>query len=134
MARITVEDCLVKENNRFALVQLAAKRAKQLLHGGKPVLGEDKGNRAVVTALREIAAGMVAFMTAEEAAQLKERQANVEKKQEEIVPERQAGPITRVLRPPLLAVPPSDDDDEDRDEEVAIEDVQDRNGDRSSGL
>ncbi|MFO0003208.1 MAG: DNA-directed RNA polymerase subunit omega, partial [bacterium] len=33
MARITVEDCLTQENNRFALVQLASKRTKQLLQG-----------------------------------------------------------------------------------------------------
>jgi len=57
MARITVEDCLKKVNNRFALVMLAAKRTKQLLQGAKPLLDVD--NREVVTALREIAAGKV---------------------------------------------------------------------------
>jgi DNA-directed RNA polymerase subunit omega len=66
MARITVEDCLTKENNRFALVQLAAKRTKQLLNGGKPLIS-DLRNKTVVTALREIAAGKVRFMTEEEA-------------------------------------------------------------------
>jgi DNA-directed RNA polymerase subunit omega len=57
MARITVEDCLKKVNNRFALVRLAAKRTKQLLAGAKPLVNVD--NREVVTALREIAAGKV---------------------------------------------------------------------------
>jgi DNA-directed RNA polymerase subunit omega len=57
MARITVEDCLKKLNNRFALVMLAAKRTKQLLQGAKPLVDVD--NRDVVTALREIAAGKV---------------------------------------------------------------------------
>jgi len=57
MARITVEDCLKKVNNRFALVRLAAKRTKQLLEGAKPLVHVD--NREVVTALREIAAGKV---------------------------------------------------------------------------
>jgi DNA-directed RNA polymerase subunit omega len=57
MARITVEDCLKKINNRFALVMLAAKRTKQLLQGAKPLVNVD--NREVVTALREIAAGKV---------------------------------------------------------------------------
>jgi DNA-directed RNA polymerase subunit omega len=65
MARITVEDCLTQENNRFALVQLASKRTKQILQGGT-VQVSDKRNKAVVTALREIAGGKVRFMTQEE--------------------------------------------------------------------
>jgi DNA-directed RNA polymerase subunit omega len=60
MARITVEDCLDKENNRFILVRLAAKRAKQLLSGKTPVT-DTHGNKAVVSALREIADGKVRF-------------------------------------------------------------------------
>ncbi len=60
MARITIEDCLDSENNRFALVRLASERAKQLLGGAKAVT-DTKGNRAVVSALREIAAGKVKF-------------------------------------------------------------------------
>jgi DNA-directed RNA polymerase subunit omega len=57
MARITVEDCLEKVNNRFALVHLAAKRVKQLLKGDRPLVQAD--NRDVVLALRAIAAGKV---------------------------------------------------------------------------
>lgn len=60
MARITIEDCLVNEENRFSLVRLAAKRAKQLYAGAKAVT-DTKGNRPVVSALREIAAGKVTF-------------------------------------------------------------------------
>lgn len=67
MARITVEDCLTQETNRFALVQLAAKRTKQLLRGAKNLTKEKHDNKAVVTALREIADGRVRFMTEEEA-------------------------------------------------------------------
>lgn len=63
MARITVEDCLAREPNRFALVMLAAKRTKQILHGAKPVLEEARENKAVVTSLREVADGRVRFMT-----------------------------------------------------------------------
>ncbi len=59
MARITVEDCLDKVPNRFELVLGAAKRAKQLLKGGRPLVESD--NKEVVTALREIAAGKVAL-------------------------------------------------------------------------
>ncbi|BCX89310.1 DNA-directed RNA polymerase subunit omega [Methylomarinovum tepidoasis] len=56
MARITVEDCLDKVENRFELVLLATKRARQLLAGAEPLVpwGDDK---ATVVALREIAAG-----------------------------------------------------------------------------
>ena len=57
MARITVEDCLNKVPNRFELVLVASKRARQLFKGAKPLI--DSGNREVVVALREIAAGEV---------------------------------------------------------------------------
>ena len=57
MSRITVEDCLQKVNNRFELVMLATKRARQLFKGAKPLI--DSGNREVVVALREIAEGKV---------------------------------------------------------------------------
>ena len=56
MARITLEDCLVKVSNRFQLAILATKRAKQLLQGARPLLESD--NREIVLALREIAAGL----------------------------------------------------------------------------
>jgi DNA-directed RNA polymerase subunit omega len=62
MARITVEDSLREAKNRFALVQLTSQRAIQLIKGAKPlVLGEIRNNREIVTALREIAAGKVAY-------------------------------------------------------------------------
>lgn len=57
MARITVEDCLSKIPNRFELVLLGSKRARQLFKGAKPLVDSD--NREVVVALREIAAGEV---------------------------------------------------------------------------
>ena len=57
MARITIEDCLEKVNNRFALIQLAFQRVKQLRNGA-PRLVQTK-NKEVVGALREIAAGLV---------------------------------------------------------------------------
>ena len=60
MARITIEDCLQNENNRFSLVRLASRRAKQLLSGSTPVT-ETRGNKAIVSALREIADGKVKF-------------------------------------------------------------------------
>ena len=57
MARITIEDCLEKVENRFELVHLAIKRVKELKKGAKPLVECD--NKEVVTALREIAAGKV---------------------------------------------------------------------------
>ena len=60
MARVTVEDCLVKENNRFALVILASERARQIARGSTPSVECD--NKPAVTALREIAAGDVHFI------------------------------------------------------------------------
>ena len=54
MARITVEDCLEQVPNRFELVLLAARRAKQLLKGARPLVESD--NKEIVTALREVAA------------------------------------------------------------------------------
>lgn len=60
MARVTVEDCLEKVENRFQLVMLASKRVKQLYKGAQPLI-DPKNNRLVVTALREIAAGKINF-------------------------------------------------------------------------
>jgi DNA-directed RNA polymerase subunit omega len=59
MARVTVEDCLVHEENRFALVILAAQRTRQLMKGA-PAQVTSK-NRPAVTALREIAAKRVRY-------------------------------------------------------------------------
>ncbi len=53
MARVTVEDCLDEVKNRFALVHLTAKRAKELMKGARPVY--ECKNREIVTTLREIA-------------------------------------------------------------------------------
>lgn len=59
MARVTVEDCLEHEENRFALVILASQRTRQLRKGA-PALVVSK-NRPAVTALREIAAERVTY-------------------------------------------------------------------------
>ena len=57
MARITVEDCLLNVPNRFELVLLAARRAKQLLKGARPLVESE--NKEIVTSLREIAQNKV---------------------------------------------------------------------------
>ncbi len=64
MARITVEDCLKKTESRFELVILAARRAKMIMRGAKPLVETD--NRPIVNSLREVAAGKVKFIHPED--------------------------------------------------------------------
>lgn len=59
MARITVEDCLEKVDNRFTLVLFTAERTKQLMKGSRPLIDDDRSNKEIVLALREIAAGQI---------------------------------------------------------------------------
>ena len=59
MARVTVEDCLDNVDNRFELVMLASKRARQLATGGKDPMVEEESDKPTVIALREIAEGKV---------------------------------------------------------------------------
>jgi DNA-directed RNA polymerase subunit omega len=58
MARVTVEDCLDNVENRFQLVLVAAKRARQLTLGAEPCV-ERANDKPTVLALREIAGGFV---------------------------------------------------------------------------
>jgi DNA-directed RNA polymerase subunit omega len=60
MARVTVEDALPHVDNRFALVLLASKRARQLMAGARPLVDHSK-NKPCVLSLREIATGRVRF-------------------------------------------------------------------------
>ena len=66
MARVTVEDCLENISNRMELIVLASKRARQLLDGSDPLISNVKGNKEVVLALREIAAGKIALKKVDE--------------------------------------------------------------------
>jgi DNA-directed RNA polymerase omega subunit len=60
MARVTVEDCLESlVDNRFELVMLASKRARQIATGGKEPLVQEESDKPTVIALREIAEGLV---------------------------------------------------------------------------
>jgi DNA-directed RNA polymerase subunit omega len=60
MARVTVEDCVIKIPNRFELVLLAAQRAREMVAGAQPTLDRDNDKNPVV-ALREIAVESVPF-------------------------------------------------------------------------
>ena len=66
MARITVEDCLAHVDNRFDLVLLATKRARQLANGVEPLLPAEN-DKPTVLALREIAAGKISNAMIQEA-------------------------------------------------------------------
>lgn len=59
MARVTVEDCLEVIPNRFSLVLITAERTRQLLKGSQVLIKDERGNKEIVTALREVAAGTV---------------------------------------------------------------------------
>jgi DNA-directed RNA polymerase subunit omega len=59
MARVTVEDCLDHVANRFELVMVASKRARQMATGGKDPLVEEESDKPTVIALREIAEGLI---------------------------------------------------------------------------
>ncbi|MBP6701621.1 MAG: DNA-directed RNA polymerase subunit omega [Halioglobus sp.] len=59
MARVTVEDCLEHVANRFELVMVASKRARQMATGGKDPMVQEESDKPTVIALREIAEGLV---------------------------------------------------------------------------
>lgn len=59
MARVTVEDCLENVENRFELVMVSSKRARQLATQGKEAMVPLENDKPTVLALREIAAGLV---------------------------------------------------------------------------
>ncbi len=68
MARVTVEDCLENVENRFQLVLVAARRARQLVAGAESCV-ERENDKPTVLALREIAGGFVTNAILDEAAQ-----------------------------------------------------------------
>lgn len=80
MARITVEDCLDKVDNRFHLVLAAARRARQLAMGGEPLVPWEN-DKPTVVALRELAEGKLdpeQLMQSRAASQAAESGAEVE--------------------------------------------------------
>ena len=64
MARITVEDCLEQVPNRFLLVNLVAKRVRQIREGSEYLVSSPK-NEDIVISLREVAAGKIVLKPAE---------------------------------------------------------------------
>ncbi len=77
MARITIEDCLDKVENRFELVHMAAKRVRQIREGAEYLVSSPK-NEDIVVALREIAAGKVVIKDATDEPEMIEAAPEVE--------------------------------------------------------
>jgi len=61
MARVTVEDCIRYYPNRFEMVLLASRRARQLLRGMPPMVEEDEEHKPVVQSLRELGDGHITW-------------------------------------------------------------------------
>lgn len=65
MARITIEDCLKRVSNRFLLVNMVAKRVRQIREGSEYLVSSPK-NEDIVVSLREIAAGKITIKQEDE--------------------------------------------------------------------
>ena len=76
MARVTVEDAVEKVGNRFDLVLLATRRARQLATGGQAAKVDEANDKPPVTALREIEQELVteAILDAEDAAERRQQE------------------------------------------------------------
>ncbi len=79
MARVTVEDCLENVDNRFELVMVASKRARQMATGGKDPMVQEESDKPTVIALREIAEGLITpeILTREDEIEAEEELAEV---------------------------------------------------------
>lgn len=84
MARLTVENCLDYVENRFQLVLVASKRARQLLNGQEPLL-DWENDKATVMALREIEEGLVTSAILDEVPVIEEEEELVIEEEEVVV-------------------------------------------------
>ena len=82
MARITIEDCLKRVENRFLLVNMAVKRVRQIREGSEYLVSSPK-NEDIVVSLREIAAGKITIREDKEE-EIKEEIVEKEEKEENI--------------------------------------------------
>ena len=115
MARITVEDCLQKINNRFQLIHVAAKRVRQLRKGSEPTITSK--NKDIVVSLREIVAGNVVKAEGSEKNHLAEGGVDLlpETSEEEISQEAAAKEDTKKKKVrPRLELPSKGVEKEDR--------------------
>ena len=106
MARVTVEDCLDNVSNRFELVMVASKRARQMATGGKDPMVQEESDKPTVIALREIAEGLVTpeILSREEELEAQEELAEVMDSGEG-VPLEPLETLTPPAEPPLGDAP-----------------------------
>lgn len=127
MARVTVEDCLEKVENRFDLVMIASRRARQLQTGGKDPMVPDQKDKPTVLALREIAAGLVGYSILDEV----EVHRNADDELSELVQAeamrkaRQDISIEEAMDADLI----DEDEDDSADSKVKAEDEEEEAGD-----
>lgn len=74
MARVTVEDAVAAVGNRFDLILVAARRARQLATGGREALVDVENDKPTVVALREIELGLVTMETMDAEDQVRQEQ------------------------------------------------------------
>jgi len=81
MARVTIEDCLDNVDNRFELVLLASKRARQLAAGKEPLVSWEN-DKPTVVALREISEGLITNKILDEVAAQEHAQESIVSEEE----------------------------------------------------
>jgi DNA-directed RNA polymerase subunit omega len=74
MARVTVEDAVAAVGNRFDLILVAARRARQLATGGREALVDVENDKPTVVALREIELGLVTMESMDAEDQIRQQQ------------------------------------------------------------
>jgi DNA-directed RNA polymerase subunit omega len=114
MARITVEDCLDNVDNRFQLVLVATRRARQLVLGSEPLV-EIENDKPTVVALREIAEGLVTRAILDEEPPLK-IEAEDYLEPAETPPNDLDAQIAAALEPGEMLVPEENEEEPESDE------------------
>src|SRR5690606_31755845 len=124
MARITVEDCLERVANRFELVMVASRRARQLQTGGKDPMVPEDNDKPTVVALREIAAGLVDKSILNEVVQEPTEELSDFVEQEALRKARQEITIEEAMDAELIG-----DDDDELEAKASADDDDDGEGD-----
>lgn len=125
MARITVEDCLDNVDNRFQLVLVATRRARQLSLGADPLV-EVENDKPTVLALREIADGLVTRKILDEEPPLQIEAEAEAHQQEGSRPDDLDAQIAAALEPGEMMVPDEESQeqpDSDENTDVTEEDA-----------
>jgi len=115
MARITVEDCLDNVDNRFQLVLVATRRARQLALGSEPLV-EVENDKPTVLALREIAEGLVTRDILDEEPPLQIETQEQPESEEQARTDDLDAQIAAALEPGEMMVPEDNDEQPEGDE------------------